>query len=175
MVVATDTGKTARRALELFPRPPFRVIAVSNPPGIDLPVESLHDYLPRFKEHRRALEERGIKSVPASLSASAQAALEQQGARVLRVDWPAVAELTQADLSALDRIGVGTRVGVTIALVAYLSGAVVADTEICTISGTGFGGGGADTALVLRSAAAWPDWRVLEIIARPRVSPPSEV
>ena len=37
-----------------------------------------------------------------------------------------------------------------------------------------FGGGGADTALVIRTGDTWADWRVLETICRPRVSPPSE-
>lgn len=174
VIVATDTGKTARRALEVFPRPPFTIVAVSNPPGIDLPVASLHDYLPRFKEHRRSLEAKGVKSVPASLASAAASELERAGATVRRVDWAGVSTFTNADLGALDRVGVGLRVGVTIALTAHLTRAIPPGVDVVTLSGTGFGGGGADTALVVRTAAAWCDWRVLETIVRPRVSPPSE-
>jgi len=174
VVVATDTGKTARRALEIFPRPAFSVVAVTNPPGIDLPVSSLHDYLPRFAEHRRSLEAKGVKTVSASLPSNVVVELERAGATVRRVDWARVGEFTNADLAALDRVGVGLRVGVTVALAAHLTRAIPQSVDVIALSGTGFGGGGADTALVVRTAAAWRDWRVLETIVRPRISPPSE-
>jgi hypothetical protein len=173
IVVATDSGKTARRVREVFP-PAFSVVAVSNPPGIDLPIDSLHDYLPRFKEHRRSLEAKGVKSVPASLSHAAVTELERLRVQVRRVDWSAVSEFCNVDLGALDRVGVGLRIGLTIALTAHLSRVIPPDVDVVTLSGTGFGGGGADTALVVRTAATWREWRVLETIVRPRISPPSE-
>ncbi len=173
VVVATDSGKTARRALEVF-APGFTVIAVSNPPGMELPLEMLHDYLPRFREHRRALATSGVRSVPASLSQEAVTSLEQRGAKVCRVDWQGVADYTQSDLGALDRVGIGLRVALTCCVAAQLRRQLAPGLDVLALAGTGFGGGGADTAIVVRTAAAWPDWRVLELIARPRVSPPSE-
>jgi uncharacterized protein len=174
VLVASDTGKTARRVLELFPRPPFSVTVVTNPPGTELPLEILHEYLPRFKKHKRELEAKGVSWVQASLADDAIDELSRAGARVLSVDWAELAEFTSSDLSALDRVGVGLRVGVTLTLAAHLAGAVAPGTEVLTITGTGFGGGGADTALVVRTGAVWKDWRVLETITRPRLSPPSE-
>ena len=55
-----------------------------------------------------------------------------------------------------------------------LQGALPLESEVLALAGTGFGGGGADTAVVVRVAQRWPDWRLLEVLARPRVSPPSE-
>ena len=36
------------------------------------------------------------------------------------------------------------------------------------------GGGGIDTAVVVRPASRWSAWRVLDIVARPRLGPPGE-
>jgi hypothetical protein len=49
-----------------------------------------------------------------------------------------------------------------------------ADSELVALSGTGFGDGGLDTALAVRTAPSFGGWRVCEILARPRVGPPSE-
>lgn len=173
IVVATDTGKTARAALAAFGAP-FRVTAVSNPPGVALPLARLHDYLPRFREQREALARRGVVKVPCSLTAEQAAELERAGATVLRVDWKAIQAFTRMDLRSMERIGVGVRVAVCCALTAVLAQAVPAGEDVVALAGTGFGGGGADTAVVLRTAAAWRDWRVLETLVRPRESPPSE-
>jgi hypothetical protein len=174
IVVATDTGKTARAALARFRPAGCRVVAVTNPPGMKLPVSGLHDYLPRFREHREALLRRGVREVPASLSEAERAALEREGASAVRVDWERLVRYTGSNLGDLDRVGVATRVALTIAIAAHLAGAVPAGVELVALAGCGFGGGGADTALVVRSAARFADWRVLETLARPRVSPPSE-
>ncbi|MBN1770320.1 MAG: hypothetical protein JXB32_03585, partial [Deltaproteobacteria bacterium] len=173
VVVATDTGKTARAALAAFGAP-FRVVAVSNPPGVALPLGRLHDYLPRFREHRAGLVRQGVVKVPCSLTVEQAAELQQAGTTVLRVDWKGIQAFTKMDLRSMERIGVGVRVAVCCALTAVLAKAVPAGEDVVALAGTGFGGGGADTAVVLRTAAAWRDWRVLETLARPRESPPSE-
>jgi len=173
VVVASDTGKSARAALDLF-LPPMKVVVVSNPAGMALPIAKLHDYLPRFQQYRTTLEAQGTKTVPASLSESDAAALQAQGATVLRVDWKKLGAYTRNDLRALECIGVGVRVAVTISIASVLADAVAAGTDVVALSGTGFGGGGADTALVVRTASRWRDWRVLELLARPRVGPPGE-
>ncbi len=171
-VVASDSGKTARRALAVL-APELRVVVVTMPLGLQLPVQKLHDYLPRFREHREALIASGVTKVGASLSEEVVAELTAAGAKVHRVDWRAIGPYT-GPIGALDRIGVGVRVAVTITVCAQLAGSVAAGEDVLAIAGTGFGGGGADSAAVIRTGATFRDWRVLEVVARPRISPPSE-
>ncbi|MBI5536742.1 MAG: hypothetical protein HY898_28740 [Deltaproteobacteria bacterium] len=173
VVVASDNGKTARAALDLF-KSPIKVVVVSNPPGMALPIAKLHSYLPRFQEWRASLEAQGKTTVSASLSEPTAAELTTAGAAVLRVDWRKLGAYTRNDLRALECIGVGVRVGVTVSIAAVLAGTVPESADVIALSGTGFGGGGADTALVVRTASRWRDWRVLEILARPRIGPPGE-
>jgi hypothetical protein len=138
-------------------------------------VTKLHGYLPRFAAHRDALAQRGVPAVPVSLAVQDATALESAGAKVVRVDWQRFQAFTGSGLRSLDWFGVGVRVALTICVAAYLEGVLPADAEMLALAGTGFGGGGADTAVVVRSARRWPDWRLLEVLARPRVSPPTEV
>ncbi len=173
VVVASDTGKTARRVLELFSGEGV-VTVVSNPVGMTLPLAKLHSYLPRFAAHRAALARSGVQAVPASLTAEEAAALELEGARVVRIDWRRFQAFTKSGLRPFDWYGIGVRVGLCITVAAHLEGAVPADAEVLALAGTGFGGGGADTAIIVQTAERWLDWRLVEVLARPRVSPPIE-
>ncbi len=173
VVVASDTGKTAHRALELFGGD-CAVTVVSNPAGMTLPLAKLHCYLPRFAAHRAAVARSGAQAVPASLTLEEAAALELEGARVVRIDWRSFQAFTKSGLRPFDWYGVGVRVGLCITVAAHLEGAVPADAEVIALAGTGFGGGGADTAIVVQTAERWSDWRLVEVLARPRVSPPIE-
>ncbi len=174
VVVASDTGKTARRVLESYGAD-CSVVVVSNPAGLMRPVAKLHAYLPRFAAHRDALAERGISAVPVSLTVEDAAALQSAGARVVRVDWQRLQAFTRSGLRSLDWYGVGVRVALTVCVAAHLQGVLPVDAEVLALAGTGFGGGGADTAVVVKSARRWVDWRLLEVLARPRVSPPTEL
>jgi uncharacterized protein len=173
VVVASDTGATAGRVLDTFGAD-FRVTVVTNAPGLSLPVGKLHDYLPPFRALKRKLVQAGVKAVPVSLTEAQVAELRGRGATVLRIDWKRLAGFARIDLRALERIGVAVRVALCCAVAAHLEGALPAGEEALALAGTGFGGGGADTALVVRPAAEWRDWRVLETIVRPRESPPAE-
>ena len=173
VVVASDTGKSARAVLARFASG-FQVTVVTNPRGLKLPVAKLHEYLPRFREHKEKLLSEGAEAVPCSLSDEVVAELVQSGAAVRRIDWRRFAAFTKSGLQTLDWIGVGVRVGVVICVWAYLSERVPADCEALALSGTGFGGGGLDTALIVRTSSQWKGWRVCEIIARPRLGPPGE-
>jgi hypothetical protein len=172
-VVASDSGTSARAALTRF-GPQHTVAVVTNPRGLRFPVDKLHDYLPHFEQYKRTLRERGLRTVPCSLSDEVAAELEQGGAIVLRIDWRRVQAFTRSSLGSLDWVGVGVRVGLVIAVWARLCEAIPADQEILTLSGTGFGGGGLDTATVVRTADRFRDFRICEVIARPRIGPPSE-
>jgi hypothetical protein len=173
IIVASDTGKTARQALERYAAD-RTVIVVTNPAGVEVPVTKLHDYLPRFREHKEQLIAAGRLSILASLSDEVVAELEQAGAVVLRLDWQQLQQFVRISLRAIDWVGVGVRVGLCISVWAHLAGKVPADAEVIAVAGTGFGGGGADTAIVVRTAERWLDWRVVEVVARPRLSSPTE-
>lgn len=172
LVIASDTGKTAREALEQFAD--WELIVVTNPAGLKLPIAKLHDYLPRFASWKQSFADAGQTTIPCSLSDSVVSELQAAGARVERIDWRQLVGYTRDGLRALDWIGVGVRVAVTVCVWAHLAGGLPAGVEVVGLAGTGFGGGGADTAVVVRTAKQWRDWRVLEIIARPRESPPTE-
>lgn len=172
VVVATDTGRTAKMAIERFGEG-YQVVAVTNPAELRLPVARLHDYLPRFKAYRDDLAAKGVTEVRVGMTDEAMDELRDEGAHVSRIDWKKLYKYTKKGLDALDRIGVAVRVAVACTGWGYVVGAIAEDVEVVALAGTGFGGGGADTAIVVRTAAEWRDWRVLETICRPRVSPPS--
>jgi hypothetical protein len=173
VVVASDTGKSARAALAQFGAD-FEVVVVTNPSGLRLPVAKLHDYLPQFAAYKRKLREQGVEAVSCSLSDEVVAELEQAGARVARIDWRKFQSFTKSGLRTLDWISVGVRVGLVIAVWARVTEAISSDCEVLTLSGTGFGGGGLDTATIVQTASRFRDFRVCEILARPRIGPPSE-
>jgi len=174
VVIASDTGKTARRAIEVLGAE-RKLVVVTNPANLRFPVAKLHDYLPRFEQHKRALLDQGIQQIPCSLTADTIAELEAAGATVHRIDWKRFQSFTRAGVNAIDRVGVGVRVGLTIAVWACLSRAVPPGADVVSVAGTGFGGGGADTAVVVRTATVFKDFQVLELLCKPRVGPPSEM
>lgn len=174
VVIASDTGKTARRARELLGEG-LHLVVVTNPVNLRFPVAKLHDYLPRFQKHKQALVDQGLTHVPCSLSADVVEQLEREGVTVRRIDWKRLQAFTRVGLGAVDRVGVGVRVGMTIAAWACVSGAIPPGVDVIAVAGTGFGGGGADTAVVVRTAKNWSGFQVLEILAKPRVGPPSEL
>ncbi len=174
VVIASDTGKTARRAIEVLGGE-RKLVVVTNPANLRFPVAKLHDYLPRFKQHKQGLLDAGIQHIPCSLDGDVLAELEAAGATVHRIDWKRFQSFTRVGLSAVDRVGVGVRVGLTVAIWACLSRAFPPGVDVVAVAGTGFGGGGADTAVVVRTAKVFKDFRVLELLCKPRVGPPSEM
>jgi uncharacterized protein len=174
VVVASDTGKTARAVMEVF-KPPLQVVVITNVEGMSQPLSLLYDYLPQFRAHKEKLSRQGIGEVPCAFSATVARELAQAGAWVSRVDWDELQCFVGADLSAIDIIGVGTRAALCCTVWAYLAKLLPPRKEVLALAGTGFGGGGADTALVVRTGAIWKEWRILETIVKPRESPPSKL
>jgi len=172
VVVATDTGKTARRAREVF-GDGFTFVAVTNSEKLRLPISQLHDYTDRFRSYRRELELAGVKSIPVGMTDAAMDALRDLGVEATRVDWKEFNRFVRRDVNALEIVGVAVRVAVTCAVWALINGDLPEGVDAISLAGTGFGGGGADTALVVRTGATWRDFRVLETVVRPRESPPS--
>ena len=172
LVVATDSGKTARKALEVF-GDDYQIAAVTNADRLRLPLDRLHDYTDRFRQFRDGLRAQGVKAIAVGMTDEAMEELRGLGVKVSRIDWGQFNKFVRRDVNSLDCIGVAVRVALTCVVWARINGDLPAGVEVIALAGTGFGGGGADTALVVRTGEAWRDFRVLETLVRPRVSPPS--
>lgn len=173
VVVATDSGKTAFRALEVF-GDEYEIIAVTNSDKMMLPLSRLHDYTERFKKYRDGLAAKGLKGIHVGVSAEAMEELKEKGIQVSRIDWKRFNAFVRRDVNGIEVLGVAVRVALTCSVwakvVRYLP---KGEVDVIAIAGTGFGGGGADAALVVRTNDQYKDFRVLETLVRPRVSPPS--
>mgnify|MGYP001826441128 CR=1 FL=1 len=174
VVVATDSGKTARKTLEVFGED-FDIVAVTNSRKLRLPLSGLHDYTERFREFRESLRAKGIKAIPVGMSDEGMEELRGAGVKVSRIDWGEFNAFVKRDINAIDCIGTAVRVALVCAVWGYVNGDVPPATDVISLAGTGFGGGGADVAIVVRTAEEWKDFRVLETLIRPRVSPPSKL
>jgi uncharacterized protein len=172
VVVATDSGRTARLALDAFGED-FSVVAVTNSEKLRLPIDKLHDYTEGFRRYREELRAKGVEAIPVGMTDEAMEELRAQGAVVSRIDWARINKFVRRDINCLDCIGVAVRVALACAIWARLEEQVPVGADVVAIAGTGFGGGGADTAIIVRTASVWKNFRVLETILRPRESPPS--
>lgn len=173
VVVATDSGKTAFKALDVF-GDDYEIIAVTNSDKMMLPLSRLHDYTERFKEYRDGLVAKGIKGIKVGVSAEVMEELEGKGIQVSRIDWKRFNAFVRRDVNGIDVLGVAVRVALTCSVWARVNRCLPqGEVDVIAIAGTGFGGGGADTALVVRTNDHYKDFRVLETLVRPRVSPPS--
>ncbi len=151
VVVATTTGKTAYRALEIFND--FKITAVSYHCGFKEPFKkSMAD------ETRKDLEVKGVTVISATHALSG---VERSIAKRYSGSYPA---LLIADTLRL--FGQGTKVGVEISIMAADAGAL-SGQDLISIGGTGRG---ADAALVLKPACQSDlfDLRIREIICKPR-------
>jgi hypothetical protein len=72
------------------------------------------------------------------------------------------------DLSLLNIISMGFRVLVGVTVVAVNSGFVSEGETVLSIAGTGFAGGGADTAAILRASSSAKGCLIREILAFPK-------
>lgn len=151
VVVATSTGRTAYRAMEVFK-------------GIQLTVVTYHcGFKEPFQNRmaddvRKDIEDKGVRVIQSSHALSG---LERSVAKKHSGTYPV---LLIADTLRL--LGQGTKVAVEVAVMAADAGALTGK-DIISIGGSG---GGADTALVLKPAHQnnFFDLRVREIICKPR-------
>ncbi len=150
-VLATSTGDTAYKALEIFKD--IKLVAVTYHCGFRKPFEPVME--PRT---RADLEQKGVTVVGAThaLSGVERAVFKKHGG-----SYPA---LLIADTLRL--FGQGTKVGVEISIMAADAGAL-SGSDIVSVGGTGRG---ADAALVLKPASQSDlfDLRIREIICKPR-------
>ncbi|NOX45331.1 MAG: hypothetical protein GXO72_06340 [Caldiserica bacterium] len=161
MVVASETGRSALKALEVLRGTGIKLVVVTHYPGEtrgprgDIPIGLGR---PEYAHVKRHLEENGAVIV--------------QGTRPLggigrALGWNAAVPATFVD-KALELFGPGTKIAIEAALMATDAGALAEGEEVVTLGGTYKG---LDTALVVRTAWSgrfFTAFEVLEIVAKPR-------
>ena len=161
MILASETGRSALKALEALQGTKIELIVVTHyssrtwEPKGDIAIGLMR---PEYARAKRFLEKHG--------------AIIVQGTRPLggigrSVDWDAPAPATFVD-KALELFGAGTKIAIEAALLATDAGALDPGQESVTLAGTYKG---LDTALVVHtsySGSFFSEFDVLEIVARPR-------
>jgi len=150
-VVATSTGKTAYKAMEVFDG--FQLTVVTYHCGFKEPFKNRME-----DEIRQDIEGKGIRVIASSHALSG---VERSVAKKHAGIYPV---LLIADTLRL--FGQGTKVAVEVAIMAADAGAL-SGSDIVSIGGSG---SGADTALILKPAHQnnFFDMRIREIVCKPR-------
>lgn len=150
-VVASSTGKTAYKAMEVFKD--FKLTVVTYHCGFKEPFKN------RMKDDvRKDIENKGIRVIAASHALSG---VERSVAKKHSGVYPV---LLIADTLRL--FGQGTKVAVEVAIMAADAG-TLSGNDIVSIGGSG---SGADAALILKPAHQnnFFDMRIREVICKPR-------
>ena len=161
MVVPSETGRSALRALEVLKGTSVHLIVVTHPPAAtrgpkgDIPIGLSH---PAYRKVRDYLVQKGVTVV--------------QGTRPFGgferwFGWETPVPAAFVD-KALELFGPGTKIAIEAAIMATDAGALEEGEEVVTLGGTYKG---LDTALVVRTAGSstlFSRFEVLEIIAKPR-------
>ena len=150
-VVATSTGKTAYKAMEVFDG--FRLTIVTYQCGFKEPFKNRME-----DEVRKDIEDKGIRVIASSHALSG---VERSVAKKHSGIYPV---LLIADTLRL--FGQGTKVAVEVAIMAADAGAL-SGSDIVSIGGSG---SGADAALILKPAHQnnFFDLRIREVVCKPR-------
>jgi len=161
MVVASETGRSALKALKVLQGTGIQLVVVTHPPAAttgpkgEIPIGLSR---PEYQHVKRHLE--------------AQGAVIVQGTRPLggvgrALGWRAAVPATFVD-ETLELFSSGTKIAVEVAIMAADAGAVEAGEEVVALGGTFKG---LDTALVVKTAYSYnvfAEFEVLEIVAKPR-------
>lgn len=161
IIIASETGKSAIEALNVFDPTAKDLIVVTHYPATTTgPKGKIPIGLGReaYADRREELEQHGVEIV--------------QGTRPVApptrcIDWNAPIPSAMLD-KTLELFGAGTKIAVEVALMATDGGVVEAEEEIIACAGTYKG---LDTALVVRSAYSmnfFSDFKIREIICMPR-------
>ena len=161
MVLASETGRSALKALEALKGTEIRLLVVTHYPGRtwgpkgDIPIgltrpEYVH--VKRFLEKHKAIVVQGTRPL---------------GGIGRSLGWDAPVPATFVD-KALELFGAGTKIAIEAALMATDAGALDPGQESVTLAGTYKG---LDTALIVRtsySGSFFSEFEVLEVVAKPR-------
>ena len=168
VVVASESGKTALKVAKALKGLDVKVICVSGYAGIrKTEGRSWPDIKGELKEELDSLNVKILTETPWIFKSSA-------------IDYQFLGEAAPSTImhKVLSRLmGYGFKTAIEITLLAADAGAIPIDKEVISIAGTGWLGGGADCAIIVRPSVLPDAWftdaekgiEVREIITMPRV------
>lgn len=158
VVVPTDSGRSALRAVRIFKDSGIRLIVVTTPPCTTWgPRGDLPSGIPDVAV-REALRSAGAELVQGTMPFSGLGS----GRR------PAIAWQQDLVQRVLEVFGAGTKIAIQVALMAVDAGLVPEGEDVLAFGGTYKG---LDSALVVRTCLSWhflDRFEVLEVVAKPR-------
>lgn len=168
VVVASDSGGTALRVAEALNDLTVKVVCVTAYAGVRLAWPEGGRWPSISGDIRRKLEDLGVKIIEETPWIFKGVTFDAQFLRRAAPSW-AIHEFVSRTM------GYGFKTSLEVALIAAEAGAVPIDEEVVAIAGTGWLGGGADCAIVVRSSVVpkttdvEKGLEVREIIALPRL------
>ena len=197
VLVAANTGYTAQRLVQAFEGLKANIIAITNAKDAKMPVSSLYTKYESSKILREKYVEEGVKHFPISLSDETLVELEGKGVRVFSLpdDFaiggkPRPDVVTKkkrskldgflpkhlrpldieagVDLSLLNILSMGFRVCIGITAVAVKYDLIPSKETVLSIAGTGWAGGGADTAIIVEANPNPKNCYIREILGFPK-------
>ena len=174
VVVASESGETALKVVKALKDLDVKVICVSGYAGIRrVEGRSWPDIKGKTKEELDSLKVKILNETPWIFKSSA-------------IDYQFLGEASPSGImhKVLSRLmGYGFKTAVEITLLAAEAGAIPIDEEVVAIAGTGWLGGGADCAIIVRPSVLPDAWftdvergiEIREIIAIPRVKFPERL
>jgi len=168
VVVASDSGSTALKVAEALSDLTVKVVCVTAYAGVRLAWPQGGRWPSISGDTRRKLEDLGVKIVEETPWIFKGVTFDAQFLRRAAPSW-AIHEFVCRTM------GYGFKTSLEVALIAAEAGAVPIDEEVVAIAGTGWLGGGADCAIVVRSSVVpkttdvEKGLEVREIIALPRL------
>jgi hypothetical protein len=154
VVVATCSGQTAFKALEIFD-PDLKIIAVSHVTGFREP-----NYQELPEDIRQELKSKGVTVLTCQHAFGGIGRAVRNKLSTYQVD--------EIVAYTLRTFGQGTKVAIELTMMAADAGLIRTDEDVISVGGTGKG---ADTALLLRPANSFNffDLKVKEIVCKPAV------
>ncbi len=194
VIIAAQTGVTVRKFIEVAGDLNLNIVAVTNPKEAKMAVSVLYNKYEKTKMLKDDYRRQGVEHFTSAVSEEDREYFERQGIRVCYIQdilgiggrgpdeqrdirsklnpfmprhlRPLDIE-AGADLSLLTIISQGFRVLIGITVVSVDRGFVPEGETVLSIAGTGFAGGGADTAAVLRAGSSVKRCLVKEILGFP--------
>ncbi len=194
VIIAAQTGITVRKFIQVAGDLNLNIVAVTNPKEAKMAVSVLYNKYEKTKMLKEDYRRQGVEHFTSAVSEEDRESFERQGIRVCYIQdilglggrgpdeqrdiksklnpfmprhlRPLDIE-AGTDLSLLTIISQGFRVLIGITVVSVDRGLVPEGETVLSIAGTGFAGGGADTAAVLRAGRTAKRCLVKEILGFP--------
>ena len=161
VVLASETGRSALQAMEVFRGVGVRILVVTHYPATswgpkgDIPI-GLNQEI--YATTRKTLEDRGVRIIQSTRPFAPPSR---------SINWDALTPEGMVD-KTLELLGAGTKIAIEVCIMATDAGEINEGEEIFSCAGTFKG---LDTALVVRATYSmnfFKDFEIREIIARPR-------